>query len=69
MTEDDKLITIQELCEIVGLKPQAARNLYKKQGLPVVRLTDSIIRFKLSAVKKWIEDRNVVCKKEDDKGV
>jgi hypothetical protein len=62
---EDKLLTIHELCAIFNLKPQAARNLYKKYGMQVVRITPTQIRFKQSVVEDFIKNHTVVYKPKE----
>lgn len=59
---EDKLITIDEVCVILQLKPQSVRNLYKKKGLPVVRLGSNLIRFKQSDIDNYIAGKYVTYK-------
>ena len=59
---DDKLLTIDEVAEFLQLSKKAVRDLYRKKGLPVVRLGSNLIRFKQSDLDKFLNDRHVIYK-------
>ena len=56
---DDKLLTIDEVAEFLQLSKVAVRNLYRKKGLPVVRLGSNLIRFKQSDLDNFLNERHV----------
>jgi len=63
MTEDnEEYLTIHQVCAILQMKPQAVRNLYKKQGMPVLRISSNNIRFKKTEVDRFIKEHSVIYK-------
>ena len=62
IVEDGEYLTLEEVCTSLKLSKNAVRNLYRKKGLPVVRLGSNLIRFKQSDLDKFLNDRHVIYK-------
>jgi predicted DNA-binding transcriptional regulator AlpA len=57
---EDELLTLKEVCDILKMKPQAVRKLYKEKGLPVVRFEKNNVKFLRSVINNWIVQHTVV---------
>ncbi|GFO57610.1 hypothetical protein GMSM_46170 [Geomonas sp. Red276] len=59
MAEQDKLLTQKEVVEWTGMSPAwFEMNRFKKKGIPWI-LMGRAVRYRTSAVQKWIEDNTV----------
>ncbi len=60
---DDKLLTSEEVAELLSVKPQTVRDAAWRGKIPCVRLWTgkkrSLLRFKRSDIDRLIEDRSV----------
>jgi len=53
-TQDDRLLTIEEVAEIFQLSRKAVRKLVNIRGLPCVRFGNRL-RFRPDALRSWLE--------------
>lgn len=53
LTAVDRLLTIQELAELTGLRVSSLYHFVSQGRIPVVRLSRRCIRFRLSAILRW----------------
>jgi len=63
---DDELLTLNEVCAILKMKPTAVRKLYKEKGLPVVRFEKNNVKFLRSVINNWISQHTVVYEVKDE---
>jgi excisionase family DNA binding protein len=63
--EEEKLLTLKEVCAILNMKPQAVRKMYLNQGLPVVRFSKNNVKFKESDIHNWVESHYVKYEPKD----
>ncbi len=54
-----KLLCANELCAVLGV---SRGFLYRcrAEGMPYIRIGDKLIRYDVSEVKKWLDERKVV---------
>ena len=50
---DDRMLTAPEVADILKVRPKRVYELC----IPAVRLSDRTLRWRLSSVRKWIEER------------
>lgn len=55
ITEDERLLTIQEVSEWTGLAVGTLYHFVSQQRIPVVRLSKRCIRFRYSDLLDWIQ--------------
>jgi excisionase family DNA binding protein len=53
----DRLLNIREVAELMGLAPGTVYHLVSQQRIPVVRLSRRCIRFRLSDVNAWLDQK------------
>lgn len=54
----DSLITIKKVCEITGISKPSVYRMMKKDDFPKsVQLSKSCVRWSLSEIQQWIEDK------------
>jgi len=56
--ETEKLLTAEELSEMLGLHKYTIYELVKNDGLPVVRIYPRALRFSWPDVQKWLKKRS-----------
>jgi excisionase family DNA binding protein len=56
---EDKLLTLQELCATLNLKPATIYALVYHKKIPVVKLSSRCLRFRLSDIQSWIQSKTV----------
>jgi len=57
--QEDKLLTLQELCNLLHLKPATIYSLIYHKKIPVVKLSSRCLRFRLSDIQAWIAAKTV----------
>jgi excisionase family DNA binding protein len=57
--QEDKLLTLKELCQLLNLKPASIYSLVYHQKIPVVKLSSRCLRFRLSDIQSWISAKTV----------
>jgi len=57
--EEDKLLTIRELCTMLHMKPAGVYGLVHYRKIPVVKLSSRCLRFRLSDIQSWIQAKTV----------
>ena len=66
---DDRLITSEEVAELLSVKPQTVRDAAWRGKIPCVRLwtgkKKSLLRFKRSDIDKLIEDRSIPARNDN----
>lgn len=58
-SEADRLLEVDEVAEILKLKPSLVRRLVRQSEIPHVRLASRKIRFERAEIIKWLESRRV----------
>jgi excisionase family DNA binding protein len=53
---DDRLLTIKEVSKLTGLAVGTLYHLAAEGRIPATRLSRRCLRFRLSALKKWLDD-------------
>jgi excisionase family DNA binding protein len=56
---EDRLLTIREVAELTGLRVSSLYHFVSEGRIPVVRLSQRCIRFRLSALLQWWDDMTV----------
>jgi excisionase family DNA binding protein len=51
----DQLLTVKEAARFLRIQPSSLYHLISQRRLPVVRISSRCVRFKLSALREWIE--------------
>jgi len=54
----DKLLTADQVAEILQVKKSTMYSLVCRKRIPHLKLTGKILRFKLSELQRWIESAN-----------
>ena len=52
----EKLITINKVSEMLGLRPWTIRNFCRSRKIPFYKVSGTY-KFKKSEIEKWLEDR------------
>jgi prophage regulatory protein len=55
---NEKLLTKEEVCEMVGIKPSTLYLYIKEKHFPKPKKIGKLSRWKLSDVRRWIEELN-----------
>lgn len=55
---DDRLLTIREVSEITGLAVGSLYHLASEGRIPTTRLSKRCLRFRLSALMRWWDERS-----------
>ena len=55
-TGGDRLLTIKEVSELTGLAVGTLYHFVSQKRIPVVRLSNRCIRFRLSSLQRWFEE-------------
>jgi excisionase family DNA binding protein len=58
---EDKLLTINEVSELIGLAVGTLYHFVSERRIPVVRLSKRCIRFRYSDLLEWIETHTEKC--------
>jgi excisionase family DNA binding protein len=53
---DDRLLTIREVADLIGLAPGTCYHLVSQGRIPVLHLSRRCIRFRLSDIHRWLEE-------------
>jgi excisionase family DNA binding protein len=61
----DRLLSIAEAAGLTGLAVGSLYHMVSEKRIPVVRLSRRCIRFRLSALMRWVEDHSVAADKQD----
>lgn len=56
VNDDDRLLTIKEVSKLTGLAVGSLYHLAAEGRIPTTRLSRRCLRFRLSALKKWLDD-------------
>jgi excisionase family DNA binding protein len=56
VNDDDRLLTIKEVSKLTGLAVGTLYHLAAEGRIPATRLSRRCLRFRLSALKKWLDD-------------
>jgi len=57
--QEDKLLTLRELCDLLHLRPASIYALVYHKRIPVVKLSSRCLRFRLSDIQAWIAAKTV----------
>jgi len=52
---NDSLLTVAEAAKFLNLSPGGLYHLISQRRVPVVRISSRCVRFKLSALREWVE--------------
>jgi excisionase family DNA binding protein len=55
----ERLLTVNEVADLLSCTPNAVRNMVQRRQLPFVRLSPRKLRFKPQAIETYIEERQV----------
>jgi len=56
----EKLLTIEELSEILGVKKATLYSWTSKKRIPYIKLSEGILRFRESEIQEWILKKSVL---------
>ncbi len=51
----ERLLTVEEVAEYLGLKPKTVYNLVAQGIIPCYRVSNRMIRFRIGKIDKWLE--------------
>jgi len=57
--EEDKLLTLKELCQMLHMRPASVYALVHYKRIPVVKLSSRCLRFRLGDIQSWIQSKTV----------
>jgi excisionase family DNA binding protein len=58
ITEGDRLLTVQDVCELLGVKKPYLYNLTHHKKIPHIKI-EGILRFRQEEIKSWLDSREV----------
>jgi excisionase family DNA binding protein len=53
----EKLLTVEEVAEMLGLAPGSVYHMISERRIPVVRLSARCVRFRRSDIATWIAEK------------
>ena len=62
---DSRIITEQEVCDILNMKPSTIARLRREEGLPHIRV-GKLIRYSYTDVQEWLKGHKVNVKKTEE---
>jgi len=57
--QEDKLLTLKELCDLLHLRPAGVYAMVYHKRIPVTKLSSRCLRFRLSDIQSWIQSKTV----------
>jgi hypothetical protein len=61
-TADDALMTTEQLARMLGVDPSSVRRWRTStpiQGLPFIRMSDRVVKYRRADVERWLDNRRV----------
>jgi len=55
----DKLLTIEDVCAITGLRRSTIYKMVCEKRIPVVKISPRCIRFREGDIERWLRDKTV----------
>ncbi len=60
----EKLLTLKDVCRILVVEPGTVYGWIHRKKIPVLRLSNRMVRFKMADIEKWLADKS---QKEEQK--
>ena len=54
----EKLLTLRDVCKILIVQPGTVYGWIHKKKIPIVKLSNRMVRFKATDIEKWLEDKS-----------
>jgi excisionase family DNA binding protein len=55
----ERLFTIDDVCEITGLRPSTIYAMISQKKIPVVKISGRCVRFREKDIERWIEEKTI----------
>lgn len=59
LSANDRLLNVEEVADLLGVSEKTIYNWVYERRIPHVKPTRGTVRFKVSALRQWIESRSV----------
>jgi excisionase family DNA binding protein len=55
----ERLLTIDDVCEITGLRPSTIYAMISRGRIPAVKISGRCVRFREKDIERWLEEKTV----------